>query len=154
MLHKALLVISSLIGFTTCNSKPSNIQHENLTGISAKYWDEIYATDIYGIGYSPIDKLGNPTHCNKFETSGKVTHYSYLDSLSISESDCGSDLVVNPDRFNFESDSTLHFGGRTYNVYVLSKDIMVLKFGSSKNRIATVIYKASKLQSKKLVKCN
>ena len=154
MLHKVLLIIASVIGLTACTNKPNKIQNIILTGNSIKYWDKIYATDIYGRSYSPIDKSHKPMYCDKFEASGRVTHYNYLDSLTIIESGCDSDLIVNPDNFTFESDSILNFGGRNYTVDVISKDIMVLKFGPDKNRIATVIYMTSKLQNKKLVKCN
>lgn len=154
MLYKISLIIASIIGFTACTGKPKKIQNTILTGSGIKYWDKIYTTDVYSRGYSPVNKSHKPMYCDKFEASGRVTHYNYLDSLKIVESGCDSDLIVNPDNFTFESDSALNFGGRTYIVDVISKDIMVLKFGPDRNRIATVIYKASKLQNKELVKCN
>ncbi|HEX8657956.1 MAG TPA: hypothetical protein VF690_10495 [Hymenobacter sp.] len=153
---KHIIEISAIcsIGIVACSEYRGERNLVDLTGNSGiKYWDVVYSSDIYNRPQNPFSKSGLPNYCIKLERSGRVTHYNYLDSLRIIDRGCNTDVVFNPDSFTFESDSTLRFGGRKYSITFLSKEFMILKFGPDRINRATVIYSASKAQTKEIVRC-
>ena len=164
MKNRILFSVLGILAFTSCNSNDANdiIQTclNNLTGKNGvKYWDIIYHTDVYGRSCDMLRRRSKepgmtrkPVYCDKFEKSGRVIHYIYLDSLYVRELGC-SDVIINPDEFAFKSDSTIHFRGHDYLIDMISKEAMVLKFLSPKGKLSTTFYLASKEQDKKWSKC-
>ena len=163
MKNRILFSALGILAFASCDSNDANNFRQtylnNLTGKEGiKYWDIVYHTDVYGRSYDMLrrnekpGRKGKPVYCDKFEKSGKVTHYVYLDSLHVRELGC-SDVIVNPDEFVFKSDSTIHFQGHDYLIDMISKEAIVLKFLSPKGKLSTTIYLASRVQDKKWSKC-
>ena len=154
MKYQKLLVSGLFLSLIGCTANKDNLSKLSSVGnIKYKYWDVIYTTNIFGRYHSPLNRDGKPYSCDKFEINGKVSHYDYLDSVSVIDRGCNTDIKYNPDDFIFESDTILSFGGRKFKIDALTKNIMVLKSISSDKNYMTVIYQASRMQEKEVVKC-
>ena len=155
MRHKPLIITGYFLFFITgCSSNNANKNILYLTGNKGlKYWDLIYSTDINNKSQSILKRNGLAKTCISFQPTGRVMHYNCVDSLNLIDSGCNTDIAFNPDKFTLETDSIIYFSGRKYIIETISTNFIILKFGNNRTNRATVIYTASRIQNKNLLRC-
>ena len=118
-----------------------------------KYWDEVYATDVDGHYQRSVNQDGRFARCLQFDSSRRLMHYYYQDTVRLFDAGCNNDVQTNPDRFTIAGDTIRWLANQTYVIKYMSEEIMVLKHVPSTNPRAFDVYQKSAIQDKVVVAC-